>query len=124
MIPEVIQRWRGTDRWRHATASVFSSEVVSEGGYEKGPPSVRIVFSYRDESGSIQSGSFVADSFTSAYNLRPGDAFPLRFNPKRPSDSYVAGLSTWSTSMRLAFWIMVGVGVVIVVLTSMTYSQR
>ena len=107
MIDDLIRSFRSVDAWPTATATVFSSETVSDGGTEQGPPTVRITFSYRANSGAIHSGSFTADSLTSLYNLSVGDTFPIHFNPQSPSKFYVAGLSSWFTNMRLAFWVLV-----------------
>jgi hypothetical protein len=114
MLQELIQRWRGIDHWPEVNATVASSEVVSEGGYKKSLPSVRITFYYHDASGAIQSGELVADSFTSLYNLRVNDTFQVRVNPKRQSQFYAAEANSLFDSVLLVYWVCLGVVFVII----------
>ena len=104
----VISKLRGVDKWPEVSATVVSTEVVSEGGYEQPPPSVRLSFYYRDLAGDLQSGEIVADSLTSLYNVQVNDTFTLRYNPKVPSKFYCAEVSSFFTEFRLTFWILVG----------------
>jgi hypothetical protein len=114
MLQELTQRWRGIDPWPEVNATVVSSEVVSEGGYKKSLPSVRITFYYHDASKLIQSGELVADSFTPLYNLRVNDTFQVRVNQSRPSQFYTVEANSLFNSGLLVYWVCLGVVSVII----------
>jgi len=118
MLEPLIERWRGIDKWPEADATVVSCEVVSEGGYQQPPPSVRITFFYRDATQAIQGGDLVADSATSLFNLCVNDTFQVRFNPKRPSQFYSSEVHSIHTEFRLAFWGCLGILVPAILLIS------
>jgi hypothetical protein len=120
MLQELIQRWRRIDPWPEVNATVVSREVVSEGGYKKRLPSVRITFYYRDASDLTQSGELVADSFTPLYNLRVNDTFRLRVNQSRPSQFYTVEANSLFNSGLLVYWVCLGVVSVIILFVLFT----
>jgi hypothetical protein len=122
VLEQLIEKWRGIDRWQVTDATVVSYEVISEGGYKKGPPSARITFFYHDGTHSIQSGELVADSLTSLYNLEVKDTFQIRFNPQRPSKFYCSESTSLFTEFRLVFWVCLGV--LVAMITLMMLFQR
>lgn len=87
------------------------------GSTRKGPPSVRILFSYRDGEGSVQSGSIIADERTRLFKLRPGDVFPIRISPQEPSRYYVREASSLITQFRVWFWIAMMISFILFWLT-------
>jgi hypothetical protein len=114
MLEQQIEKWRGIDRWSEADATVVSYEVVSEGGYEKGPPSAKITFFYHDATNSLQSGELIVDSLTSLYNLQVNDTFKIRFNPQLSSKFYCSEGTSLFTEFRLMFWLCTGALVAVV----------
>ena len=108
MIENALEKLRGIDRWPETLATVTVYEIVSEGGYEKGPPSARLTFFYRDHDNQLQSGEMIVDSFTSLYNISVGDTFPIQFNPKRASKFYTSEARSLFTSWHLLFLLLLG----------------
>jgi hypothetical protein len=105
MIEDAIAKWRGIARWPQTEATVYSYELLSDGVYDDGPPSARIIFYYQDAMNSRQSGEFIADSLTSLYNLKVNDTFQIQFNPRKPSQFYCSERTSWFTQTRVVFWV-------------------
>src|SRR5262249_44257470 len=107
VLSTLVRRLRRIDQWPETTATVVSSEVVSEGGYRAPPPSVRLDFYYRDSKGELQSGVVEADSFTSLYDLKENNTFTLRFNPRKPAKYYCSEADSFFTDLRFFFWLLI-----------------
>ena len=109
MIPKLLTRWYGVNRWPEADAIVASREEVFHHKYEEGPAaSARITFYYRDLSGSIQGGHLKVDDESHLYNLRQNGAFRIRFDPKHPSRYYCQDAATYYSELPFVFWSIVG----------------
>jgi hypothetical protein len=99
MLTEQIYKWRGIDKWPTTTATVTSTEIVSEGG--RSGRTMNIFFSYSPPGGSIESGKFFVDSYSSLYGLSDADTFDVQFNPRKPSQYYSLESKSLSSDIRL-----------------------
>ncbi len=97
-MPSIIYRLRGVESWQSATATVTSSEVLSEGG--RNGRTMNIFFSYPTSQGSLESGKLFVDDNSSLYGLSTGETFDLRVNPKRTSQFYCEEASSLSRTIR------------------------
>jgi hypothetical protein len=93
MIPELVARLRGIDKWPTATATVTESELVTTpraGNWNN------FSFFYRPDGSELQSGSLKADSLTSIYSLRVDDTFEIQYDPKYPSRFYCKEVNSFT----------------------------
>jgi hypothetical protein len=100
MLTEQIYKWRGIDKWPTTTATVTSTEIVSEGG--RSGRTMNIFFSYSPSGGSIESGKLFVDDYSSLYGLSNPDTFDVQFNPRKPSQYYSLEAKSVSSDIRLA----------------------
>ena len=85
MIPELVARLRGLDKWPKTTATVTASELVTTpraGNWNN------FSFYYQPDGAEIQSGSLKADSLTSIYSLKVDDTFEIQYDPRHPNRFY------------------------------------
>ena len=109
MIPKLLTRWYGVDRWPEVDATVMFCEEEVPNKNEKGPSaSARITFFYRDLSGSIHGGHLYVDDESHLYSLKQNDAFRIRFDPENPSNYYCRDAATYHSELPFVFWSLVG----------------
>jgi hypothetical protein len=115
VIEDTLANWTGKSRWLETEATVYSSEQIADGKFDDGPPTTRLIFYYRDQAKSLQSGDLVVDSLTSLYRLQAKETFQIRFNPRKPSQFYCPEAASLFSQLRIAFWI--GFPTVLIVVT-------
>src|ERR1700722_7745182 len=98
MLNELIYKWRGIDKWPEATATVTSTEIVSEGG--RSGRTMNVFFSYQAANKSIESGKLFVDDYSSIYGLTEKETFPIQFNPGKPSHFYCKEAKSLSSDIR------------------------
>jgi hypothetical protein len=86
MLIEVWERLRGVNQWPETTATV--SSINRYAAPKAGGFLADVSFNYQDKQGEYQSGLYKVESHSSLYNFKPGDTFPLRFNPTRPQQYF------------------------------------
>jgi len=97
MIPELVARLRGLDKWPTATATVTESELVDTpraGNWNN------FSFYYRPNGLELQSGNLKADSLTSIYSLGVGDTFEIQYDPKHPNRFYCKEANSFTRTFR------------------------
>ena len=112
MVPKLLTRWYGNDRWPETDATFMScEEVFHHEGQEGGPSaSARFAFYYRDLSGSIQSGHIHVDDESPLYTLKENDAFRIQFNSQKPSKYYCREAATFYSQVPFVSWSLMGLG--------------
>jgi len=121
MIYSTVERITGRDRWPETEATVTSSSVASDGGFDQGFPAVRVAFRYSDSTGELHYGSIYADSMTSIYNLKAGDTFSLRFDPNAPKKFYCPEAS--SLDIRTGLYVVAALLAIAVVIITQVRSH-
>ena len=90
MLEELWKKAHGIDKWPETEATV-SSVVRVPTARRRGEINI-VRFSYKTSDGTLLTGIFRADKYTALFEISTGDAFTLRFNPKKPnrywSDGY------------------------------------
>ena len=91
MLMEWYIRLRGIDQWPEVDAKVQSAvQHIQRFSICK------LAFTYLDSRGELHTVRCVVKNDSSLFNVRPGDTFPVRYNPAKPgqwfSDEY--GLPT------------------------------
>jgi hypothetical protein len=86
-------RITGRDRWTPATASVFSREWNSKAPSDNSVGQWHVVYEYA-VANKQYIGRFVDLASGDEGCLRPGDRFEIRYNPRKPSQSYYPELQT------------------------------
>ena len=99
MFTDLLYKWRGINKWPETTATVSSTEIVSEGG--RSGRTMNIFFSYQTADNSIESGKLFVDDYSSIYGLAENDTFPLQYNPHKPSHFYSKEAKSLSSDIRL-----------------------
>jgi hypothetical protein len=97
MLIELLERWRGVDRWPETTATVYS--VNRYNGGDAGDLA-DVTFRYQDGQGGYQAGCYTVNSYTSLYNIEKDDTFSLRYNPAKPKQ-YFSGEYETTANDRL-----------------------
>jgi uncharacterized protein DUF3592 len=101
MFTELVYKWRAIDKWPEATATVTSTEIVSEGG--RSGRTMNVFFSYPTLNRSIESGKLFVDDYSSIYGLAENDTFPIQYNANKPSHFYCKEAKSLSSDIRLVF---------------------
>jgi Protein of unknown function (DUF3592) len=124
MLPELIARLRGVDKWPTVQATVTQSELVStprSGDWNN------ISFFYRPAGSEIQSGTLAGDSLTSVYSLQKNDTFEIQYDPNDPSHFYCkdvqSRIRTFGTVMAPVVVLFVIVLVVSTILDALKHSR-
>lgn len=108
-------RLRGRNRWLPATATLDTREWVADQGSDKSSPSPlghwHVEYSYT-VAGERFTGRFADFASEDDEYLKPGQHFEIRYNPRKPAQSYYPKLQT-----QLPFLVLfVAMGVVLAAL--------
>lgn len=129
----LIKRWehlRGYDGWMPAVATVQSTALsrVGEVGNDKSKPPLALGWEsicqirWLDQNQTEHTAVFRAFEESSLYQLCEGDTVNIRFNPTRPSEYYLPGLTqselarTWKLTVYTLMLIVLGIGFIIILL--------
>jgi hypothetical protein len=127
MLIELWENLRGYDKWSPAVAVVQSTTLsrVGEIGSDKSKPPLALgwesfcTIKWQDQNQIEHTAVFQAFEESPLYQLIEGDTVNIRFNPAKPSEYYLPGLtfSGLTRTLKLTvYWLMLivlGIGFII-----------
>lgn len=106
----------GRDRWTTVQAVVDSRNWTSADGSDPSVGRWHVEYEYT-VAGERYVGKFVDFQSGDEEYLRPGDRFEIRFNPRRPSQSYYPELSTQTYFLAVCIGMAIVLAVLMLLIT-------
>jgi hypothetical protein len=106
----------GRDRWTTAQAIVDSRDWTSADGSDHSVGRWHVVYEYT-VAGERYIGKFTDFQSGDEEYLGPGDRFEIRFNPRRPTQSYYPELRTQTYFLAVCIGIAIVLAVLMILIT-------
>jgi hypothetical protein len=116
-------RAQGRDRWIAVQATAYSCEWTSLRQWDDGVGYWHVVYEY-SVGGERYIGKFADFASSSDEYLKPGDNFEIRYNPRKPWQSYYPELRTQTNYLALCALLGASLAAVVMLIAFLTGHLR